>query len=84
MCRSNQPRENKEISCGCSRKLAQNDKTVSLEFNDLESGKLLALSRRKRNETNGEDLHKKILISCCIRGVEKEIDRRMRETFDLW
>ena len=56
----------------------------NLEVDDLESVKLLALCRRKRQEAKEEDLHKKILINCCIRGVEKEIDRRLRESFGLW
>ena len=63
--------------------MGQNEKTGSLEFDDLKSGKLMALSRRKRKEANEEDLHKKILINCCIRGVEREIDRHMRATFHL-
>ena len=89
MCFSNELRGNKEVSCGCSgpaEKSTRSEKktAASLEFNAFERGQLLALSRRKKAVTNEEDLHKSLLISCCIRGVEREIDRCIRETFDLF
>ena len=89
MCFSNEPRGNEvEISCGCSgEKLTRNSKknTAGLfESNAFERRQLLALSRRKKAGTNVEDLHRLLLISCCIRGVEREIDRSIREHFDLF
>ena len=51
MCLSNQMRrDGTEISCGCfDEKLKSNDEKIGagLEFNALERGQLLALSRRK-------------------------------------
>ena len=89
MCLSNQMRgEGAEISCGCfDEKLKSNDEKIGagfLEFNALERGQLLALSRRKAAETNEDELHKHLLISCCIRGVEREIDRCVRQNFKLF
>ena len=88
MCLSNDLRGSEvEISCGCSvEKLTRNNKknSAGFEFNALERGQLLALSQRKKAGTNEEDLHKLLLISCCIKGVEREIDRSIREHFDLF